>query len=52
VLHQVLICFVLIHGVFANHEIHPSFNFKHKVVSTLLSAEGRISGRELLVLPS
>jgi hypothetical protein len=34
-LHQILICFVLIHGVFTNHEIHSPFDFKHKIVGTL-----------------
>jgi hypothetical protein len=34
-LHQVIICFVLIHGIFTNHEIHSSLNLKHKVVGTL-----------------
>jgi hypothetical protein len=35
VLHQVLVCFVLIHGILANHEIHSSFGFEHKVIGTL-----------------
>jgi hypothetical protein len=34
-LHQVLVGFILIHRVFANHEIYSSFNFEHKVVGTL-----------------
>jgi hypothetical protein len=34
-LHQVLVCFILIHCVFANHEIYSSFSFKHKDVGTL-----------------
>jgi hypothetical protein len=46
VLHKVLICFVLIHGLFANHEIHPSFDFKHKVVGTLAISQLKVEFRE------
>jgi hypothetical protein len=36
VLHQSFICFVLIHGIFSNHEVHSPFDFKHKIVGTLV----------------
>jgi hypothetical protein len=36
VLHQSFICFVLIHGIFTNHEVHSPFDFKHKIVGTLV----------------
>jgi hypothetical protein len=35
VLHQSLICFVLIHGIFTNLESHSSLDFKHKIFGTL-----------------
>jgi hypothetical protein len=45
-LHQVLICFVLIHGIFTNHEIHSAFNLKHKVVCTLAVSQLKAELRE------
>jgi hypothetical protein len=53
VLHQSFIRFVLIHGIFANHEVHSPFDFKHEIVGTLavpqLNAELR--ERNLLRCP-
>jgi hypothetical protein len=46
VLNQALICFVFVHGVFANHEVHSSFNFEHKVISTLAVSQLKAEFRE------
>jgi hypothetical protein len=46
VLHQVLICFILIHGVVANHEIHSSFDFEHEIVGTLAVSQLKAEFRE------
>jgi hypothetical protein len=35
VLHQSFICFILVHGIFTNHEVHSPFDFKHKIAGTL-----------------
>jgi hypothetical protein len=47
VLHQSFICFVLIHGIFTNHEVHSPFDLKHEIFGTLavpqLNAELRES---------
>jgi hypothetical protein len=46
VLHQTLICFVLIHAVFTNHEVHSPFDFKHKIVGTLAAPQLNAELRE------
>jgi hypothetical protein len=35
VLHQSFICFVLVHGIFGNHEVYFPFDFEHEIVGTL-----------------
>jgi hypothetical protein len=44
--HQILILFVLIHGVSTNHEIHAPFDFKHKIVNTLAIPQLKAELRE------
>jgi hypothetical protein len=39
VLHQGLICFVFVHGIFAYHDVDPSLDFVHKVLGALALAE-------------
>jgi hypothetical protein len=46
VFHQTLLRFVFIHGVFTNHKIHSPFDFKHKIIGTLVVPQFNAELRE------
>jgi hypothetical protein len=52
-LHQGLICLVLVHGIFAYHDVHPFLYFVHEVLGALAFAklDPELRERHLLVGP-
>jgi hypothetical protein len=52
-LHQGLICLILVHGIFAYHDVHPFLHFVHKVFGALAftKLDPELRERHLLVRP-
>jgi hypothetical protein len=52
-LHQGLVCLILVHGIFAYHDVHPFLYFIHEVCSALAFAKfnPELRERHLLVRP-
>jgi hypothetical protein len=46
VLHKSLVCLVFVHGVFADHDVHPFLYLKHEGISTLIFMKFNLELRE------